>query len=122
MNPYVKTYTASGAIGHRRFVKFSAAGVVIVATAITDEIIGVADAPGGAVNGADVDIVVFGPAEVEAGGAVSAGNFVTAGAAGVAVAAAPAAGVNAHVGGRALDAMASGDFAKIFINPGRIQG
>ena len=122
MNPYVKTFTASGAVGHRRMVKFASDGVVTAATATTDAIIGVADAPGGAIDGADVDVVLFGPAEVEAGGAFSAGAFLTAGAAGVAVDAAPGAGVNAHTLGRPLSDGASGDFVKAFVNPGRIQG
>lgn len=123
MTRYVKTFIASGALGHRRQVKATATdGVVTLATAPTDDIIGVVDYPSGATDGARVDVVLFGPAEVEGGGAIGFGKLFTTDANGRAVAAAPAAGVNNGVGGRTLAGVASGDFFYAFVNPTRIQG
>lgn len=123
MTRFVKTFVASGAIGHRRLVKFTAdEGVVALATAATDIIAGVADYPSGAVDGERVDVVLFGPAEVVAGGVFAAGASLTAGAAGAAVAAAPAAGVNAFTAGFPLTPAVAGDFVKAFVQRGVIQG
>ncbi|HCJ70645.1 MULTISPECIES: hypothetical protein [Agrobacterium] len=123
MTRIVKTFVASGAIGHRRLVKFTAtAGVVALATASTDIIAGVADYPSGAADGERIDIVLFGPAEVVAGGVIGAGASMTAGAAGAAVAAAPAAGVNAFTAGFPLTPAVAGDFVNAVIQRGVIQG
>lgn len=124
MSRITKTYVAGIALQHRDLVKAGAAdGQVVVATAATDDVIGVVDAPGGVASGSRVDVVHLGEAEVRAGGAITRGGYICAGAAGVAVAAAPAAGVNNGVAGRLLMvSAAAGDFAKAFINPARIQG
>lgn len=119
----VKNFIASGVIGHRRQVKATATdGIVALATAPTDDVIGVTDFPGGAADGQRIDVVLFGPAEVEGGGVITPGGYFAADASGRAVAAAPAAGVNNGVGGRALVNVASGDFFQAFVNPSRIQG
>ncbi|WP_320202462.1 hypothetical protein [Agrobacterium rosae] len=123
MNPHTKTFTASGAIGHRRQVKFTATdGVVALATAPTDVIAGVTDFPGGATDGKRIDVVLFGPAEIECGGTMTPGATFTTDATGRAVAAAPAAGVNNYIGGRVHENTVIGDYATAFINPSRIQG
>lgn len=123
MTRIVKTFVASGAIGHRRQVKATATdGVVTLATAATDDVIGVTDHPGGAADGGRIDVVLFGPAEVEGGGAIAFGKLFTSDATGRAVAAAPAAGINNGIGGRTLVTVASGDFFRAFVNPTRIQG
>jgi hypothetical protein len=123
MSKIIKNYIAETAIGHRALVKSGTAdGKVVVATAATDDIIGVADAPGGAAVNARLDIVLLGEAEVISGGAIPRFGYITAGAAGAAVAAAPAASVNNGVGGRVFVSAVSGDFVKAFINPTRIQG
>lgn len=123
MTRIVKTFVASGALAHRRQVKATATeGVVALATDPTDDIIGVVDYPSGAANGERVDVVLFGPAEVEGGGAVPFGKLFTCDANGRAVVAAPAAGINNGVGGRTLATVASGDFFRAFVNPTRIQG
>lgn len=123
MNPQTKTFIASGAISHRRLVKFTATdNVVALATAATDIIAGVADCPGGAVDGERVDIILLGPAEVVAGGTIAPGALITAGAAGAAVAAAPAAGVNNVTAGFTLAGAVSGDFVRAFVQRGSIQG
>jgi hypothetical protein len=123
MTRHVKTFVASGAIGHRRLVKFTAnEGEVTLATAPTDVIAGVTDHPKGVSGGQRVDVVLFGPAEVVAGGTIGAGISITAGAAGAAVAAAPAAGVNAYTAGFTLTPAVSGDIVRAFVQRGLIQG
>ncbi|MGI8395669.1 hypothetical protein ACRYWZ_04770 [Agrobacterium deltaense] len=123
MNPFIKSFVCAGAIGHRKQVKFTANdGEVALATAPTDVIAGVTDFPGGAADKARIDVVLFGPADIEIGGAVTPGASVTADATGRAVAAAPAAGVNNFVLGRVLVNGVAGDIAKAFVNPHRIQG
>lgn len=123
MNPHIKTFVASGAIGHRRLVKFTANdGEVALATAATDIIAGVTDFPSGAADGERIDVILFGPAEVVAGGTIAPGAAITAGAAGAAVAAAPAAGVNNITAGFVMAGAVAGDFVRAFIQRGSIQG
>ncbi|WP_233559804.1 DUF2190 domain-containing protein [Oleomonas cavernae] len=119
----MKTYTAGGAIAHRRIVKFGAAdGAVLQATAATEGLIGVTDHPGGAASGERVDVVRSGFTEVEFGGTVTRGGYVTADVDGKAVAAAPAAGTNNGVVGRAEVSAVAGDIALVFILPAQVQG
>lgn len=121
MNPHVKTFVASGAIGHRRLVKFTANdGEVALATAATDKIAGVTDFPSGAPSGGRIDVVMFGPAEVVAGGNITPGALITAGAAGVALAAAPAAGTSVTTAGFSMVGAVSGDFVRAFIQRGAL--
>lgn len=124
MNPgLTKTYVAQGAIPARAIVKAgSADGTVAVATASTDAILGINERLAVA-DGDHVDIIHSGIAEVVAGGPIAYGDIVTAGNAGVAVTAAPAAGVNARVGGMALQsALAAGDIIDTLLTPTRVQG
>ncbi|CZT36422.1 hypothetical protein [Rhizobium sp. 9140] len=123
MNPFIKAFIASTDLAHRAQVKFTAIdGEVALATAPTDVIAGVVDYPNGAKIGQRVDVVLFGPAEILVGGTVTPGAGITADANGKAVAAAPGAGVNHFIVGRVLTGGVSGDIAKAFINPHRIQG
>ena len=119
----VRTYKASGAIANRRLVKFGASdGVVSQASAATDAIIGVVDYPNGCADGEVVDVVLFGPADVDAGGTIARGVRITADANGKAVAAAPAAGVNNPTAGIILVSAVSGDIAPAFVQPSQVQG
>lgn len=123
MTKIIRNFIASGAMTHRRLVKWTATdGVVAQASAATDKIAGVVDYPNGAADGERVDVVLFGIADVEYGGTVAAGAPVTSDASGKAVAAAPATGVNNDVAGRPLLSAVSGDFVKTLINPGKMQG
>ena len=124
MNPgLTKTYIAQGSIPARALVKAgSADGTVAVATAITDAIIGVNERLDGD-DGDRVDVIHSGIAETVAGGPIAYGDFLTAGTAGKAVTASPAAGVNARVGGVALQsALAAGDIIDILLTLTRVQG
>ncbi len=123
MNPFVKTFVAAAALSHRMLVVFTTNdGEVNAAAAATGKIAGVVDQPGGAKSGERVDVVLFGPAEVVAGGTIAAGDFITSDADGNAVAAAPATGVNNVVAGRSLTKAVEDDIVKVFINPGSLQG
>jgi Iap family predicted aminopeptidase len=123
MNPgLTKTYVADGDIPARAIVKAgSAEGTVAVATAATDAIIGVSERLDAA-DGDRVDVIHTGIAEIKLGGAVTYGDFLTAGALGVAVSAAPAAGVNARIAGMTLSSGVSGDIIDMLITLNRIQG
>lgn len=119
----IRAFKASGAITNRRYVKWTAtAGVVAMATAATDKIAGVVDFPGGAADGETVDVVLFGPAEIDAGGTFAAGDNLVADASGKAVVAAPGAGVNNFTGGRGMYPAVNGDRVEVFVNPSNLQG
>jgi hypothetical protein len=123
MSRIVLTFIAAAAVAHRQLVKFTANdGEVTPCTAATDMPAGVVDFPGGGGIAERVDVVLFGEAEVQAGGTIAPGGFFASDASGHAVAAAPSAGVNNGVGGRVLAGAVSGDFVRSFINPIRIQG
>lgn len=122
MDKIIKTYVAGARVEHRRQVKFSGDGAVVHTTGPTDLVIGVTDFPGGADSGARVDVVRFGFTDVEFAGVVARGAPFTSDANGKAVAAAPAAGVNAYTGGRAEVTTAAGDYSRCLVLPGVIQG
>ncbi|ODN71181.1 DUF2190 family protein [Methylobrevis pamukkalensis] len=118
----IKTATAGGSIAHRRFVKFSADGTIVQASAATDLIVGVSDCPNGAVTGERADYILLGIAEIDIGGTVARGAFVTSDANGKAVAAAPASGANAVTAGQMRVSAVGGDIAEIFVHTGMMQG
>lgn len=119
----VENFNAGAVIAPYRFVKPGAAdGAVIQTAAVGDAIMGVSDSLGAAAAGDRVDIHTVGVAEVELGGTVTRGGWLTSDADGKAVAAAPAAGVNNSVGGRARVSGVAGDIIDVQLAPGQIQG
>ncbi len=123
MHPgFTKTFAAGGAIPRRRFVKFSADGVVVLATAATDFIIGVSDMSADVAQGGRVDVRMTGVAEVDAGGACTRGQLLTSDANGKAVDAAPAAGANVRTAGFPIVSAVNGDIVDVFLSPSRPQG
>jgi len=117
-----KTFKAEAAVTKRRFVKPGAAdGQVVQAAAVGDAIIGVSAEIDAAIN-ERCDVHMAGLAEIEYGGTVARGDFLTSDATGRALAAAPGAGVNNNVGGRAMVSGVIGDIGTVLIAPGRIQG
>jgi len=117
-----KSYDASGAIADHTIVKITADNTVAAGAAATDDLVGVSDAPGGVATTERVDVIHAGVADVLYGGVVAVGDFLTSDASGKAVAAAPAAGTNNSVIGRALIAGVANDIGKVLVNPGQIQG
>lgn len=121
MNKIVKTFVAGGDIAHRRYVKMGAAdGTVVQAAAATDAIIGVVDFPGGASTGERIDVVLFGITDVEFGGTVTRGAFLTSDANGKAVAASPATGTTARTGGLTYVSAVSGDIVPVLVSAGSL--
>lgn len=119
-----KTFLAGATINPYRIVKFGADDDhVIQGAAVGDALIGVIDQPAAAAAAEDrVDVQMAGIANVEAGGAITRGNYVTTDATGQAAAAAPGAGVNNGVVGVALKSAVAGDIFPVLLSPCRIQG
>jgi hypothetical protein len=118
-----QTFNAEAAILPRRIVKMGAAdGQVLQGAAATDALIGVADFIGQATVGGRVDVVLAGTVEVELGGTVTRGAPITSDASGRGVAAAPAAGTNNGIIGRALMSGVSGDVILVILNQVTFQG
>jgi hypothetical protein len=118
----IKNFAASGAIPARHFVKFGAGdGLVALATAATDAIIGVSGELAAA-DGERVDIHLSGLAEVVLGGNVTRGtSLLTANADGEAVAAAPADAASARVAGPAMVSGVDQDIGLVLLAPGEIR-
>lgn len=122
MNSPIKNYEAEGAIGKYHIAKFGTGDTkVVAAAAATDALIGITTELD-VVSGEPVDVVHDGVHQVKAGGAITRGDLLTANANGEAVTAAPAAGSNVAVIGRALASAASGDVIPVAINISQIQG
>lgn len=123
MNPgLIKNYVAETAVAQFRIVKpGSTDDYVVQSTAATEALMGVSGFVGGDAGGR-VDIIKSGITDVEYGGTVTRGDWLTSDASGKAVASAPAAGANANVIGRAEVSGVAGDIGSVLIAPGRIQG
>jgi len=118
----VKQFIAEAAINANRIVKFGTTDeVVIQGAAATDSLIGVVEGVAPAI-GEHCDVTLAGIAEVKLGGNVTRGGLVTSDGTGQGVAAAPGAGTNNGVIGRALMSGVSGDIIKVLVNPGSTQG
>lgn len=118
----VRSFVAEAAISANRVVTFGATDDnVLTAAAVTSTLIGIVEGVS-PVLGERVDVVMTGIADLQIGGSVTRGNFITVDAQGRGVAAAPAAGVNNNVIGVALQSGVSGDIIPVLISPGRIQG
>ena len=108
----VRNFEAKAAVVQRRFVKITADQQVEHAVAATDVPVGVVDDLDAAI-GARVDVMTTGISEVEAGGAIGAGENVVAGADGKAIASTtPATDI---VAGVALNAGADGEFIEVLL-------
>lgn len=117
-----KNFTAEAAVTKRRIVKLGATDTaVLLGAASTDLLIGVSTEID-AVLGETCDVRVSGIAEVEFGGAVTRGGYLTSDATGRAIAAAPGAGVNASIIGMAMVSGVAGDIGSVLLSQGRIQG
>lgn len=118
----IRNYTADGATNPSRIAKFSTAdGHVVQAAAATDALIGVFDELAHAA-GERCDVIRAGATLVQYGGNVTRGDWLTSDANGNAVTAAPAAGANNGVIGRAEVSGVAGDIVPIVLAIGQIQG
>lgn len=116
-----KSFDAGAQTKPYRFVKLTGEATVQHAAADTDTIIGTTTEVG-AESGARQDVHVAGIVEVEAGGNVSRGDYLTSDANGKAVTAGPAAGDNNSVGGIALAGGVDGDIIAVLLVQTQIQG
>ncbi|MBN8844802.1 MAG: DUF2190 family protein [Sphingomonadales bacterium] len=116
-----KNFKAEAAVPRRRIVKFGAAAGVIVGAASTDKVFGISSEIDAAI-GEPCDVHLGGLPEVEYGGVVGFGDYLTSDGVGRAVAAAPGAGVNASIIGQAMVSGVLGDVGVCLMSPGRIQG
>lgn len=96
-------------------------GSVAPCALVTDPVMGVTtDIP--AALGERADVILAGVADVLYGGTVARGDWLTTDASGRAVTAAPAAGINNNVVGRALVSGVLGDVGSVTLACNRIQG
>ena len=117
-----KSLLAQAIVGAYLIVKHGTLdGTAIVATGPNDALLGTSDSLPKAV-GEMVDVDLSQEPEVTYGGAVTRGDWLTSDAQGRAVTAAPAAGVNVNVIGRAMQTGVLGDIKRYLRAPGRIQG
>jgi hypothetical protein len=117
-----KTLVAGAAVTKNRILKFGADDLTAIhAAGSTDLLMGVSDNLGAA-SAEPFDVIIDGLALVEYGGTVTRGDLLTADSVGRAIAAAPAAGVNARVIGVAMLSGVLGDIGSVRMAPGRIQG
>lgn len=91
------------------------------ATASTEELLGVFQHTTGAA-GDEVRVMFTGISRAVLGGTVTRGDWLTSDSSAEAVTAAPSAGTNASVIGRAMASGVSGDIIPVLLAPGRIQG
>lgn len=121
-NGLTKSYLAEAAISAARIVKVGANDYgVLVAVAVADKIIGISTEIDAA-SGERIDVVHEGIADLKLGGTVARGDFITTDASGQGVTAAPAAGTNNQIVGKALISGVSGDIIPVLIAPSMLQG
>jgi len=119
----IENFDAEAAINPYRIVKHGANDYgAAQASAVSDALFGVSDSLGADAAGDRVDIITAGLAEVEYGGNVTRGDWLTSDANGKAIAASPATGVNNNTIGQARISGVSGDIGKVQLAPGQIQG
>lgn len=107
----IHNFTAGGAIGAHRIVKFSSADTeVLQATAATESLIGVTTEVGSS-SGERCDVILSGVAEVEYGGGVTRGARLTTDASGKAV----AASAGNRIIGIAMVSGSSGDIGSVLL-------
>jgi hypothetical protein len=118
-----RNYIAEAAVPANTIVKPSATTDknVLAAAAVGDKLIGISTDIAAAIN-ERCDVILEGVADVLYGGAVTRGDLLTSDANGRAVTAAPGAGVNNNVIGRALISGVLGDIGQCIISVGSTQG
>lgn len=118
----VKTFTATSLVEKRRIVAFGAASGLAQQALPGANLLGVSGVRG-AQPGTPLDVYLSDVHGVECGGALEAGDYVTADAQGRAIKAEPAVGATMQVIGRTLDGCdAAGAICDILIQPQQITG
>jgi hypothetical protein len=113
---HIVSFVALATITGRALVTFGAAdGEVAIATSISDTIIGVAERVGSNDENNRCDVIVGGIAEAIAGGTITRGDVLTAGAAGVC---AVASNATDRIVGIAMASAIAGDYLDVLIAQG----
>lgn len=122
-NGLTKNYVAEGAISAARIVKVGANDYgVLLAAAVSDKLLGVSTEDVDSASGERIDVIHEGIASLKLGGTVARGDFLTTDASGQGVTAAPGAGTNNQVIGKALISGVSGDIIPVLVAPSMMQG
>ena len=123
MNPgFSKPYIADTDIAPYLVLKSgSVDGNVALATTTTDKLKGVSENVQVAA-GQTVDVVTSGIVNVTAGGTIADGDWLTVNGSSQVVTAAPSAGANVQIVGKALVSAVSGDIFPIFVQLSVLQG
>jgi hypothetical protein len=117
-----RNYVTQASTNPYRIAKFgSADGTVVQAAGATDKLIGVFDELAHD-SGERADVVRDGRCLIQFGGNVTRGDFLTSDANGNAITAAPAAGSNVSIIGRAEVSGVSGDVVEHVLSIGSLQG
>lgn len=117
-----KSFIAETTVAPYRIGKFgSTDDRVVQATASTESLLGVSNNLGGSAGGR-VDMVLTDVTEVEYGGTVTRGDYLTSDASGRAITASPATGVNAGIIGKAMASGVIGDIGSVLLCQSRMQG
>jgi hypothetical protein len=120
---YIRSFPASADVAGKRFVKFSDAAnsaKVAQAAAATEPLIGVSDAMG-AKTGGMCDVILAGTGEVQLGGTVAAGDYLTSDANGKAVKLVGAAGERREYIAKAEAPGVADDIISCFVTHGVLQ-
>jgi hypothetical protein len=121
-NGLTKAYVAEAAVNPFRIVKFGANdGFVLQAAAVADKLIGITTEIDAAIN-ERLDVVHEGIADLKLGGTVARGDFLTTDPTGQGVSAAPAAGTNNQIVGKAMTSGVIGDIIPVLVAPSMLQG
>jgi hypothetical protein len=114
-------FAAEATITEGQILKLGAADRgVTPAAAATDKLFGVACHD--AASAATVRVALMGEAVLKAGGTIARGDLLTSNASGLAIAAAPATGINNRIVGVAIDAAVSGDLFSALLSQSEKQG
>lgn len=118
----VRNFTANGLINKRRIVKFGAAEWEAAQADGNQPYIGITGPRGAAAAKDRVDVQMDEIRDLDFGGVVAYGDWITADADGKGVAAAPAADAQMNVIGRAMEMGVDGSYGKVHIMPQQITG
>ena len=117
LNATFKAYDTGLATAQFCLVKLTSQGIVDVAAAATDAVVGVVDNVPYAAVGSDVTVIMLGEAKVKIGGAVAVGNRLAADASGYGVALTPGNTTVNYSVGFALEDGETNDIIRICVLP-----
>jgi hypothetical protein len=118
----VKNFTANGTINKNRVVAIGASEGEAVQATGNNTFIGVSGVRGAAAAGDRVDVYMDEIRNIEFGGNVSYGDWLTSDADGKAITAAPASGAQMNVIGKAMTSGVAGSIGQVHVSPQQITG